>query len=110
MVYIGLLNSDNYLSATKTISYVKLPPSTLRQNEHLVKLFNMFGPPFTLNDHERMFETFGLVAASDTTVIPITPAGLKLLHEDNSFVSFYHCLDKEEGVLKMIHERIALKK
>lgn len=103
----GLLKSDNYLSAMKTISYVKLPPSTLQQNQSSVKLFNMFGPSFTLNHYEKLFETFGLVKTSDATTVPLTPAAIKLLREDNSFVNFYHCLDKDGGVLKIIQERVA---
>ncbi|CAF4458914.1 unnamed protein product [Rotaria socialis] len=109
MVHGGLLKSDNYLSITKSVSYVKLPPSTLRQNEDLLKLFNKFGPSFTLNSYEKMFEKFGLVTAADATIVPITFKGIVLLREDNAFVNFYHCLDKDEGVLKMIQERITSK-
>ncbi len=105
----GLLMSDHFLSAMKMESYVKVPPSTIRQNQHSVKLFTMFGPSFTLNIYEKLFENFGLVTASDATIVPITPTGVKLLRENNSFVNFYHCLDKDQRVLEMIQERVVLK-
>jgi hypothetical protein len=105
----GLLMSDHFLSATKVDSYVKVPPSVLRQDQHLVKLFTMFGPSLTLNIYEKLFENFGLITASDATIVPITPAGVKLLRENNSFVNFYHCLDKDNRVLEMIQERVTLK-
>jgi hypothetical protein len=61
------------------------------------------------NNYEKLFENFGLVTASDASIVPITPIGIKLLRENNAFVNFYHCLDKEQSVLKMIQERVALK-
>lgn len=102
----GLVKSDFYLSAARTVSYVKLPPSTFRRNPHLVNLFRMLGPSLTMNIYEKMFETFGLMTASDATVVPLTSTGVQFLRENKSFVDFYHCLDKDIAVKQMIQERI----
>ncbi|CAF4745372.1 unnamed protein product [Rotaria sp. Silwood1] len=109
MTTYGLLMVDDYLSAMKTHSFVKVPPSILRQNESLVKLFTMFGPSLTLNTYEKLYENFGLVTTSDASIVPITPIGIKLLRKNNAFVNYYHCLDKDERVLHMIQERLNLK-
>ena len=105
----GLLTSDDYLSSMKSHSFVKVPPSIVRQNESLVKLFAVFGPSLTLNTYEKLFENFSLVTTSDASIVPITPAGITLLRENNAYVNYYHCLDKDERVLKMIQERLDLK-
>jgi hypothetical protein len=109
MVKYGLLITDRFLSGTILNSYAKVPPSILQQNKDSLKLFSMFGASLTFNDYEKLFENFGLVTASDASIVPITPIGIKLLRENNAFVNFYHCLDKEQSVLKMIQERVALK-
>lgn len=105
----GLIKSGLYLSATRAISYVKLPPNAFRQSQSLLKLFHMLGPSLTMNIYGKMFETFGLVTASDAAIVPVAPAGVKLLRETDSFVEFYHCLDKDVAVRKMIEERIVSK-
>ena len=105
----GLVNSDDYLSSTKSHSFVKVPPSVVRQNKSLVKLFTMFGPSFTLNMYEKLFENFSLVTTSDASLVPITAVGIKLLRENNAYVNYYHCVDKDERVLSMIQERLNLK-
>ncbi|CAF3956652.1 unnamed protein product [Rotaria sordida] len=109
MTTYGLLMDDYYLSGMKTHSFVKVPPSIIRQNESLVKLFTMFGPSLTLNTYEKLYENFGLATTSDASIVPITPIGIKLLRENNAFVNYYHCLDKDERVLHMVQERLNLK-
>jgi len=109
MKVYGLITSEDYLSSTKSHSFAKVPPSVVRQNESLVKLFTMFGSSLTLNTYEKLFETFSLVTTSDASFVPITHTGIKLLLENNAYVNYYHCLDKDERVLNMIQERINLK-
>lgn len=109
MKVYGLVTSDDYLLSTKTNSFAKVSPSIIRQNESLVKLFTTFSPSFTLNAYEKMFETFGLVTTSNFSVVPITSTGIKLLRENNSYVNYYHCLDKDEHILNMIKERLNMK-
>ena len=105
----GLLMGDNYLVGAKTESFVKVPPSALRQSEPLIKLFALFDSSCTLDTYEKLFDGFGLATSSDGSPIPISPRGIKLLRENHSFVNFYHCLDKDERVLHMIQERLSLK-
>ena len=109
MKVYGLVTCDVYLSSMKSNSFAKVPPNAIRQNESLIKLFTKFGTAFSLNIYEKMFETFGLVTASNCSIVPITCQGIKLLRENNSYVNYYHCLDKDEHVLNMIKERLNLK-
>ncbi|CAF4436671.1 unnamed protein product, partial [Adineta steineri] len=73
----GLVTCDNYLSSMKLNSFVKVPPNVVRQNDTLVKLFNMFGPALTLNSYEKLFENFSLVTAANASIVPVTPTGIK---------------------------------
>ncbi|CAF4127646.1 unnamed protein product, partial [Adineta steineri] len=109
MTTYGLVTCDNYLSSMKLNSFVKVPPNVVRQNDTLVKLFNMFGPALTLNSYEKLFENFSLVTAANASIVPVTPTGIKLLRENNAYVNYYHCLDKDDGILNMIQERLNLK-
>ncbi|CAF3850791.1 unnamed protein product [Adineta steineri] len=109
MTTYGLVTCDKYLSSMKLNSFVKVPPNVVRQNDTLVKLFNMFGAALTLNNYEKLFENFSLVTAANASIVPVTSTGIKLLRENNAYVNYYHCLDKDEGILNMIQERLNLK-
>lgn len=105
----GLLISGVFMSATKNDSYAKLPPSTLRQQQQTTNFFNKCGQIFTITTYEKLFDTFGLVTMIDTTVVPITSTAINILRNNNDYINYYHCLEKEKGINNMIQERLALK-
>lgn len=109
MVDNGLLMVGHFLSGMKSESFVKVPPNSLHQKETAIQLFSKFGAAFTLKIYEKLFETFGLITMSDGLIVPVTLEALKLLNHDDSFVSYYHCLDKEHEVVKMIEQRMKSK-
>jgi hypothetical protein len=111
MVEYGLLVSGHFITTTtkKCDSFAKLPPNTLRQQQHSTSFFNKCGQMFTINNYEKLFETFGLMTMTDASIVPITQTGINLFHDNNNYVPYYHRLQKDKGVNQMIQERLALK-
>ena len=109
MVDNGLLLVGQFLSGTKSKSFVKVTPNTLRQKETTVQTFYKFGSILTLKLYEKLYETFGLITMSNGVLLPLTPEAMKLLNHDDSFVNYYHCLDKDHLVMQMIERRMNAK-
>ena len=43
----------------------------------------------------------------ELVIVSLTPVAVVLLEENDSYVNYYHCLDKEENVMNMITRRIS---
>ena len=67
MVDDGLLLIGKYLSAMICDTFAKVTPNELRQQQKSSAIFNRFGPTFTLNIYEKLFDNFGLITTSDGT-------------------------------------------
>ena len=109
MVDNGLLLNGHLVSGTKGESFVKVTPTNLRQKESAVHLFKKFGSVLTLKMYEKLYDTFGLITMSDGAIVTVTDEALNLLKHDDSFVNYYHCLDKDHRIAKMIEQRINAK-